>query len=80
MAADGSFREETRGTDCITRGKYGYIDPEGVKREYSYTSGLPCEEGEEDDLQNIDGERIIEDTVDPKERFRQTVSEQLSED
>jgi len=80
VAADGSFREETRGTDCITRGKYGYIDPEGVKREYSYTSGLPCEEGEEDDLQNIDGERIIEDTVDPKERFRQTVSEQLSED
>ena len=82
VAADGSFREETRGTDCITRGKYGYIDPEGVKREYSYTSGLACEEGEgnEDDLQNLEGERVIEDTVDPKERFRQTVSEQLTDD
>jgi len=82
VAADGSFREETRGTDCITRGKYGYIDPEGVKREYSYTSGLACEEGEgnEDDLQNLEGERVIEDTVDPKERFRQTVSEQLTAD
>lgn len=82
VAADGSFREETRGTDCITRGKYGYIDPEGVKREYSYTSGLACEEGEgnEDDLQNLDGDRVREDTVDPKERFRQTVSEQLTDD
>ena len=81
IAADGSFREETRGVDCITRGKYGYIDPEGVKREYTYTSGLPCTgDEEEDDLQNIDGEINIEDPVDPKERFRQTVSEQLSEE
>lgn len=28
-AADGSFKEETRGTDCVVRGKYGYIDPDG---------------------------------------------------
>lgn len=28
-AADGSFKEETRGTDCVVRGRYGYIDPEG---------------------------------------------------
>jgi len=82
VAADGSFREETRGVDCITRGKYGYIDPEGVKREYTYTSGLPCTGDEEDEasLQNLDGEISIEDPVDPKERFRQTVSEQLSEE
>ena len=84
VAADGSFREETRGVDCITRGKYGYIDPEGVKREYTYTSGLPCtdEDGNplEEDLQNLDGTQSIEDTVDPKERFRQTVSEQLTEE
>jgi len=81
IAADGSFREETRGVDCITRGKYGYIDPEGVKREYTYTSGLPCTGDEDDeDLQNLDGEISIEDPVDPKERFRQTVSEQLSEE
>ncbi|KAL1115797.1 hypothetical protein AAG570_006087 [Ranatra chinensis] len=30
-AADGSFKEETRGTDCVVRGKYGYIDPDGNK-------------------------------------------------
>lgn len=24
-AADGSFKEETRGTDCVVRGKYGYV-------------------------------------------------------
>lgn len=27
-AADGSFKEETRGTDCVVRGKYGYVDPD----------------------------------------------------
>ena len=79
VGADGSFREETRGADCITRGKYGYIDPDGVKREYTYTSGLPCEIGadNEDDLQNLEGNNNVEDTVDPKERFRQTQNEQL---
>ena len=69
-----SNREETRGADCITRGKYGYIDPEGVKREYTYTSGLHCEVGE-DDLYLQD----IEDPVDPRERFRQTQNEQLTD-
>lgn len=42
-AADGSFKEETRGTDCVVRGKYGYIDPDGNKREFSYVSGNPCD-------------------------------------
>ena len=80
ISADGSFKEETRGADCITRGKYGYIDPEGVKREYSYTAGLPCEIGAEGEnsLQSEDGSVV--DTVDPTERFRQTSSVQLSED
>lgn len=40
---DGTFKEETIGTDCVTRGKYGYVDPEGVKREYAYESGVPCD-------------------------------------
>jgi len=79
VGADGSFREETRGADCITRGKYGYIDPDGVKREYTYTSGLPCEVGDEsNDLD--DGDINVEDPVDPRERFRQTQNEQLTED
>ncbi|XP_046673693.1 uncharacterized protein LOC124362870 [Homalodisca vitripennis] len=42
-AADGSFKEETRGTDCVVRGKYGYIDPDGNKREFTYVSGNPCD-------------------------------------
>lgn len=81
VGADGSFREETRGVDCITRGKYGYIDPDGVKREYTYTSGLPCEIGDdsEDSLQNLDGSQDVQDTIDPKERFRQTQNVQLAE-
>ncbi|XP_059480009.1 uncharacterized protein LOC132199373 [Neocloeon triangulifer] len=52
-AADGSFKEETRGTDCVVRGKYGYIDPDGNKREFTYVSGNPCDpnnpDPEEDD-------------------------------
>jgi len=40
---DGSFKEETIGVDCVTHGKYGYIDPTGEVREYSYTSGNRCD-------------------------------------
>jgi len=40
---DGSYKEEKIGVDCITRGKYGYIDPTGEVREYSYTSGNRCD-------------------------------------
>ncbi|XP_055695073.1 proline-rich protein HaeIII subfamily 1 [Lutzomyia longipalpis] len=53
---DGSFKEETIGIDCITRGRYGYIDPDGEKREYTYETGIQCdpnkrdEESDEDDL------------------------------
>lgn len=42
-SADGSFKEETRGTDCVVRGKYGYVDPDGNKREFTYVSGNPCD-------------------------------------
>ncbi|XP_063989835.1 uncharacterized protein LOC135169063 isoform X1 [Diachasmimorpha longicaudata] len=54
-AADGSFKEETRGTDCVVRGKYGYVDPDGNKREFTYVSGNPCDpnapkEEDDDDL------------------------------
>lgn len=44
---DGTFKEETLGADCITRGKYGYIDPDGVKRQYNYETGSKCQEAEE---------------------------------
>ncbi|KAK4314925.1 hypothetical protein Pmani_013837 [Petrolisthes manimaculis] len=42
-AADGSFKEEKRGRDCIVTGKYGYVDPDGVRREFTYTSGNQCD-------------------------------------
>ncbi|XP_044258102.1 pollen-specific leucine-rich repeat extensin-like protein 1 [Tribolium madens] len=46
---DGTFKEETLGIDCVTRGKYGYIDPDGVRREYSYETGNKCDQPEEDE-------------------------------
>ncbi|KAL3277153.1 hypothetical protein HHI36_012506 [Cryptolaemus montrouzieri] len=46
---DGTFKEETIGVDCIISGKYGYVDPDGVKREYSYESGNPCDQPEEEE-------------------------------
>ena len=71
IAEDGSFREETRGVDCITRGKYGYIDPDGKRREFTYVSGLPCEIGEEGELEDDDDlQEFQQDPIDPNERFR----------
>ncbi|VVC34909.1 Hypothetical protein CINCED_3A017475 [Cinara cedri] len=52
---DGTFKEETIGVDCVTRGKYGYVDPEGVKREYSYTSGIPCDKNRKTIIQPLVG-------------------------
>ncbi|XP_065561777.1 uncharacterized protein LOC136028048 isoform X8 [Artemia franciscana] len=57
--ADGSFKEETRGTDCVVRGKYGYIDPDGVKREFTYVQGNPCLLTDDDDEQDNDFEDAI---------------------
>ncbi|XP_004921750.1 uncharacterized protein LOC101740121 [Bombyx mori] len=45
---DGSFKEETIGIDCITRGKYGYVDPDGLKREYNYETGILCDKNKEE--------------------------------
>ncbi|XP_026682961.1 extensin-like isoform X2 [Diaphorina citri] len=55
-AADGSFKEETRGTDCVVRGKYGYIDPDGNKREFTYVSGNPCDPNAEKQEQEEEAE------------------------
>ncbi|KAF7268244.1 uncharacterized protein LOC143196668 [Rhynchophorus ferrugineus] len=46
---DGTFKEETLGADCIIRGKYGYVDPDGVKREFTYETGNKCDEPEEEE-------------------------------
>jgi len=86
VSEDGSFREETRGLDCITRGKYGYIDPEGKRREFTYVSGLPCDEDQEQqfDQQGFaiedDENAIQQDPIDPADRFRQSQAVQLADD
>ncbi|XP_017755799.1 PREDICTED: DNA topoisomerase 1-like [Eufriesea mexicana] len=49
---DGSYKEEIIGVDCITRGKYGYIDPDGIRREYTYETGIKCDEEQRDDEEN----------------------------
>ncbi|XP_076621197.1 uncharacterized protein LOC143341822 isoform X3 [Colletes latitarsis] len=50
---DGSYKEEIIGIDCLTRGKYGYIDPDGIRREYTYETGIRCdEEQREEDEEN----------------------------
>ncbi|XP_035738276.1 LOW QUALITY PROTEIN: uncharacterized protein LOC118448741 [Vespa mandarinia] len=46
---DGSYKEEIIGTDCITRGKYGYVDPDGVRREYTYETGIKCDEEQKEE-------------------------------
>ncbi|XP_055906786.1 uncharacterized protein LOC129942020 [Eupeodes corollae] len=40
---DGSFKEELIGNDCVTKGTYGYVDPDGTKREYHYETGIKCD-------------------------------------
>lgn len=82
IAEDGSFREETRGVDCITRGKYGYIDPDGKKREFTYVSGLPCDITDEDNAGIASDEEELqrEDPISPNDRFRTSPAVQLDED
>lgn len=63
-AADGSFKEETRGTDCVVRGKYGYVDPDGNKREFTYVSGNPCDPNNPD--QNEEEPEREEETNEPE--------------
>ena len=48
---DGSFKEEVIGFDCITRGKYGYTDPEGKQREFTYRTGVKCEKNNKNQTQ-----------------------------
>ena len=60
---DGSYKEETRGKDCIVRGKYGYVDPNGVKREFTYVQGLPCDPNKKEKGQDRDEDQLTADGV-----------------
>lgn len=69
-AADGSFKEETRGTDCVVRGKYGYVDPDGNKREFTYVSGNPCDPNKPDeDEQDSPGAPESAERDDPEPNY-----------
>ncbi|XP_030376240.1 uncharacterized protein LOC115625348 [Scaptodrosophila lebanonensis] len=50
---DGSFKEEIIGIDCITKGTYGYIDPDGNKREYHYETGIKCDPNARDNDEEL---------------------------
>ena len=82
IGEDGSFREETRGVDCITRGKYGYIDPDGKKREFTYVSGLPCDITDEENagIESQEDNSVREDPISPNDRFRTSPAVQLQDD
>ncbi|XP_018009868.1 pollen-specific leucine-rich repeat extensin-like protein 3 [Hyalella azteca] len=57
-AEDGSFKEEIRGKDCIVNGKYGYVDPDGIRREFTYVSGNKCDPNNPESDLLPDGTRI----------------------
>ncbi|CAL8116872.1 unnamed protein product [Orchesella dallaii] len=79
-AADGSFKEETRGIDCVVRGKYGYVDPDGVRREFEYVSGNPCDPNapkEEDQLEEDEDDEI---SAPPPRPLLRRIRPQISDD
>merc|ERR1711997_1136043 len=51
-AADGTYKLETRYVDGRVKGKYGYIDPDGVLREASY--GAEAGRGFEPDIRGLE--------------------------
>lgn len=63
---DGSFKEETIGIDCVTRGSYGYIDPDGEKREYTYETGILCDPNKRDE----EDEEELEDELQLKNKVK----------
>ena len=52
QGADGTYKIETRLADGRVKGKYGYIDPEGVLREASY--GAEAGRGFEPEIQGVE--------------------------
>lgn len=44
--------------NLFCRGRYGYVDPDGLKREYHYETGILCDpntRGHEDDQDELKG-------------------------
>merc|ERR1712110_1116541 len=63
-AADGTYKLETRYVDGRVKGKYGYIDPEGVLREASY--GAEAGRGFEPEISGLElPPPVTSDTQEP---------------
>ncbi|XP_076039798.1 uncharacterized protein LOC143024683 isoform X2 [Oratosquilla oratoria] len=44
LDSSGTFKNETRGLDCVVRGTYGYYDDKtGEPLQFNYQSGNPCD-------------------------------------
>merc|ERR1719499_2011593 len=63
--ADGTHKLETRFADGRVKGKYGYIDPEGVLREASY--GAEAGRGFEPEIQGVE---LPQPTIQNQQRFK----------
>merc|ERR1711936_183543 len=62
--ADGTYKLETRFVDGRVKGKYGYIDPDGVLREASY--GAEAGRGFEPEIQGVElPPPVTSDTQEP---------------
>merc|ERR1711983_560416 len=63
-AADGTYKLETRYVDGRVKGKYGYVDPEGVLREASY--GAEAGRGFEPEISGLElPPPVTSDTQEP---------------
>merc|ERR1719430_1283362 len=65
--ADGTYKLETRFVDGRVKGKYGYIDPDGVLREASY--GAEAGRGFEQEIQN-EIPQTLQPAVQSPQRFK----------
>ena len=53
--SDGSFKNETKGADCVVRGVYGYIDKDtGETLSFPYATGNPCDPNSPDYFYDYD--------------------------
>lgn len=57
---DGSYKNETRGLDCVVRGVYGYVVKEtGEQLSFPYESGNPCDPDAPDYYYDYDADTMI---------------------
>jgi len=64
---DGSFKNETKGVDCVVHGVYGYVDKDtGEQVSFPYQSGNPCDPDAPDYYYDYDTNTMIMTDADGK--------------